>query len=563
MPETSEAAPETEAAVNEDSTTEAAKPKLVAPNESLGPNPLRPPRPRPKPSPKDRTSEPKQEEGENDIASDANTEADKAEKDHDGATVTTTDDVRAESADDEVTDDTSKQADLPTPRTDETKTDTPEDTSEMPSAEKTKGDEKTVSEQTDDKPDTKGRQPRKKARQANPERKAPARPQGPRGGLPLVPTVIVTFLLAVVLTLAAVFLAKGLLDSRESRQDQTIETPAENRPETPEPSQTETMPEAKAQVADATQVATKCLPSVVSIRTAGSKGNSIASGVIIDDKGHVITNWHVIEDADRIGIDAGDEQIEAKLIGGDKSSDVAVIQADLSSLEDAKPIEVGDSSELKVGDWVMTLGSPLGLEKSASAGIVSALSRNTVMSGSGENTVYVNLIQVDAAINSGNSGGALVNDKGQLVGINTLYANGAGDEAFAGIGFAIPGNFADDIAQKVIAGETITHAYIGLSCSTINSQSAKAAGVSATHGAYVAEIVPDAPGAQAGIAIGDVITKIGDTPISSADDYILAIRSHEPSEVVDIVIDRQGNKVTAQVTLGSDDQAQRLQDETK
>jgi putative serine protease PepD len=226
-------------------------------------------------------------------------------------------------------------------------------------------------------------------------------------------------------------------------------------------------------------------------------------------------------------------------------------------------MEIGDSSKLVVGDWVMTLGSPLGLDQSASSGIVSALYRNTLMTGTSGNTLYTNLIQVDAAINGGNSGGALVNDKGQLVGINTLYANASGSQSFAGIGFAIPGNYAVDIANKVIAGEQVTHAYIGLSCATVNAQNAQANHLSVSEGAYVAEVTDGGPGASAGIKVGDIITRIGDDKITSADGFILAIRSHSVGDTVEVEFVRDGATQTANVTLGSDEQLQAQQEEER
>ena len=308
-------------------------------------------------------------------------------------------------------------------------------------------------------------------------------------------------------------------------------------------------------------VAAKCLPSVVSVYVSTSDGSSgIGSGVILDTDGNIITNWHVAGDAEAISVTIDGQSYDATLVGGDSSSDIAVIKAELNGAL-VTPIEVGNSSDLVVGDWVMTLGSPLGLDQSASSGIVSALYRNTLMTGTAGNTIYTNLIQVDAAINGGNSGGALVNDKGQLVGINTLYANGAGTESFSGIGFAIPGNYAVDIANKVIKGEQVTHAYIGLSCATVNSQNAQANHLSVSQGAYVAEVAEDSPGAAAGIQVGDIITKIGDNEVTSADGFILAVRSHAVGEQVEVKFVRDGKEQSVNVTLGSDEKLQAQQEE--
>ena len=307
-------------------------------------------------------------------------------------------------------------------------------------------------------------------------------------------------------------------------------------------------------------VAAKCLPSVVSVYVTTPEGSGIGSGVIIDKDGNIITNWHVAGDATAITVTIDGQSYDATLVGGDASSDIAVIHAELNGVA-VTPMEIGDSSALVVGDWVMTLGSPLGLDQSASSGIVSALYRNTLMTGSTGNTIYTNLIQVDAAINGGNSGGALVNSKGQLVGINTLYANASGSEAFAGIGFAIPGNYAVDIANKIIAGEKVTHAYIGVSCSTVNAQNAQANHLSVNQGAYVAELSKDGPAEKAGIKVGDIVTKIGDHTVESADGLILAVRSYAVGDTVDVELVRDGKEMTVPVTLGSDEKLQEEQEE--
>ena len=324
--------------------------------------------------------------------------------------------------------------------------------------------------------------------------------------------------------------------------------------------QTVNIATASEDVTVAEAVAAKCLPSVVSVYVTTAEGSGIGSGVILDTDGNIITNWHVAGDATAISVTIDGQSYDATLVGGDSSSDIAVIKADLKGAI-VTPMEIGDSSELVVGDWVMTLGSPLGLDQSASSGIVSALYRNTLMTGTSGNTLYTNLIQVDAAINGGNSGGALVNEKGQLVGINTLYANGSGTESFAGIGFAIPGNYAVDIANKVIAGEQVTHAYIGLSCSTVNAQNAQANHLSVSQGAYVAEVADGGPGQTAGIEVGDIITRIGDQSVDSADGFILAVRSYSVGDTVDVVVMRGSEEKTFQVTLGSDEELQAQQAE--
>ena len=306
----------------------------------------------------------------------------------------------------------------------------------------------------------------------------------------------------------------------------------------------------------ANAVAAKALPSVASVYCTYENGSGMGSGVIFDTDGNIITNNHVIEDAQDITVTINGKSYNASLVGTDPSSDLAVIKADLDG-DTVTPMELGKSADLKAGDWVMSVGSPFGLESSVSQGIVSALYRSTLMQNSSGNTLYTNLIQVDAAINPGNSGGALVNDEGKLVGICTLFSSDT--ESFAGIGFAIPGDYAVEVAQKIIAGETVTHAYIGLSMQTVNARNAEANDLSVNYGAYVAEVTPDSPADKAGIKEGDVLVGIGNTEITSADGAILAVRSHSIGETVPVTVMRGSQQLTMDVTLGSDEALQEQQ----
>lgn len=305
-------------------------------------------------------------------------------------------------------------------------------------------------------------------------------------------------------------------------------------------------------------VAQKCLPSVVTITVETDSGEALGSGVILDKKGDIITNYHLFEYGNNsISVDIEGKTYSAELVGSDSSSDIAVIKADIGDAT-VTPIERGDSDDLVVGSWVMTIGSPFGLEQSVSAGIVSALYRSTTMTLQSGTAIYANLIQVDAAINTGNSGGALVNDQGQLVGISTLLTSSSGD--FSGIAFAIPGNYALSLADKIIAGEKITHAYIGLSLSTVNAQNAEYNNLSVDQGAYVAEVAEGGPADNAGIQQGDIITKVDDTDITSADGLIIAIREHAEGDVVKVTFNRDGKEQTVEVTLGNDEELQKQQE---
>ena len=315
-------------------------------------------------------------------------------------------------------------------------------------------------------------------------------------------------------------------------------------------------------------VSQKCLPSVVNIdvytkqssqSAFGMMGqsssdqleeSSLGSGIILSSDGYILTNYHVIEDADQLKVNANGSEYTAKVVGTDESSDLAVLKIDANDLT---AIEIGSSSDLTVGEWVMAVGSPFGLEQSVSTGIVSATSRTTSAlndSSSGSSAVYTNMIQTDAAINPGNSGGALVDKDGKLIGVNTLIASSSGSSS--GVGFAIPVDYAMNIAQQIIDGKTPSHAQLGISGTTVNSQLAKRYNLPVDSGAYVTSVSVGSSAANAGIQEGDIITKLGDTTISSSSDLVLAVRSHNVGDSVSVTYNRGGQENTVNVTLGSD-----------
>ena len=308
----------------------------------------------------------------------------------------------------------------------------------------------------------------------------------------------------------------------------------------------------------ASAVAAKALPSVVSINVTTSDAEGVGSGVTLDTDGNILTNYHVVEGAQTISVSAGGNTYDATVVGTDESSDLAVIKIDPGSNK-LTPIEVGDSSSLQVGDWVMSIGSPFGLEQSVSTGIVSSLYRSTMLQGSSGNTIYTNLIQTDAAINPGNSGGALVNERGQLVGINSIIESASGSSS--GVGFAIPGNYAVEVAKTIISGQTVKHAYLGGSFQTVTAQNARRNNLSVNQGAYVAEVTSGSPADQAGIKQGDIITAIDDQEITSSDGVVLAVRSHNVGDTVQVKLMRGSQEMTVSVTLGSDEALQSQQDD--
>lgn len=301
-------------------------------------------------------------------------------------------------------------------------------------------------------------------------------------------------------------------------------------------------------------VAAKAQPSVVSISTTTSEGSGVGSGVVLDTDGNVLTNCHVIEGATELVVSMGGESYEAELVGEDSSSDLAVIR--LKDVDSSKltPIEIGDSDDLSVGEWVMAIGSPFGNEQSVSTGIVSALYRSTALPSTSGTSIYANMIQTDAAINPGNSGGALVNDNGELIGINSIIESYSGSSS--GVGFAIPVNYAINIASQIIDGKTPVHPYLGVSLTSVNALSARANNLGATEGALVVAVSDDGPAADAGIQENDIITKIDGEQVTSADGLIIALREHEVGDKVTLTVVRDSKEREVEVTLGSDEALQ-------
>ena len=276
--------------------------------------------------------------------------------------------------------------------------------------------------------------------------------------------------------------------------------------------------------------------------------SSLGSGVVLTQDGYIITNYHVIADADALIVTVEGDEYEATVVGYDSSSDIAVIKAENAS--GLTPIEIGDSDALHIGEWVMTIGSPFGLEQSVATGIVSATSRSQVFadSESGEVTIYANMIQTDAAINPGNSGGALVNSNGELIGINTLITSYSGN--YSGVGFAIPVNYALPIAEKLIKGETPTHAQLGVTLSSVTPSVAQRNGLSANYGAYVTSVNEGTGASEAGLQPGDIIVSFNGAKVESSSDVMVDIRACNPGDTVTLGINRDGKTLELSVKLG-------------
>lgn len=303
-------------------------------------------------------------------------------------------------------------------------------------------------------------------------------------------------------------------------------------------------------------VAAKALPSVVSISAVNERSGEggIGSGVILDTDGNVLTNYHVIQGATAINVEVNEESYEAELVGSDASSDLAVLKINGIDKSQLTPIEIGDSNDITVGEWVMAIGSPFGNEQSVSTGIVSALYRSTALSGASGTSIYANMIQTDAAINPGNSGGALVNAEGQLIGINSVIESYSGSSS--GVGFAIPANYAINIANQIIAGETPAHPYIGVTVTSVNAFTAREQGLPVSEGAVVASVNADSPAAEAGLEVDDIVTAVDGEPIASADGLIIAAREHQIGDAITLTVVRGDKTLDIEVTLGSDAELQ-------
>jgi putative serine protease PepD len=315
-------------------------------------------------------------------------------------------------------------------------------------------------------------------------------------------------------------------------------------------------------------VAQKVVPSVVNVKieqavvdpfsgTSGYQELGNGSGIIIRPDGYILTNYHVVNGADRILVSVGVQDKVAKVVGVDPTTDLAVIKIDGSGYP---AIEVGSSKDLQVGQWVMAVGSPFGLEKTVTSGIVSALQRSEQAQGQTANdiTTYTNLIQTDAAINPGNSGGALVDEQGKLVGLNSLIqspSGGVGAAQSAGIGFAIPSDFAVSIANQLITSGKATHPYLGVSTQTVSESLAAQYGLNVKSGAIVRFVSPGGPADKAGLKSGDIITKIGDSVITGVEDVFAGVRQFKIGDVVPVQLVRGTQTLTLNITLGSDSTA--------
>ncbi len=313
----------------------------------------------------------------------------------------------------------------------------------------------------------------------------------------------------------------------------------------------------------AKSVADKLGPSVVNIKvSANVQGGGFfgdqpysaeASGVIYSSDGMIITNDHVVTvdttgqlvDSVQVTLATG-EVLPAKIIGHDPLTDLAVIKVSSSK---PLPVAVFDTSQAVVGDYAIAIGSPLGFANSVTMGIVSGLNRSLdELTGSSSAAAYVDLIQTDAAISPGNSGGALADAAGEVIGINVAYAPPSSTGA-ENIGFAIPALLVTNIADQIIKTGKASHVYLGVSTQTVTTDLQKQFNLTRSTGALIAQVSANSPASKAGLKQGDIIIKIDGTDVNNSSDLLVALRSDAPGDTVQVTVDRNGSTITIPVVV--------------
>ena len=299
-------------------------------------------------------------------------------------------------------------------------------------------------------------------------------------------------------------------------------------------------------------VASDVSGSVVSIQTALSNGTAKGSGAIIDTEGHIITNNHVISGAQQIQVTlANGNMYSATLVGTDTTTDLAVIKLD-NPPSDLKAVKFADSDKLAVGENVMAIGNPLGYDDTATVGIVSALNRPVTVSDDNNNDIVTNAVQIDAAVNPGNSGGPTFNAAGQVIGINSSIAStttSSGTAGSIGIGFAIPSNLVKRVANEIIDNGTVQHVALGV---TIKSSTVEADGV--TRGCtQVQSVVDNSPAAKAGVKAGDSIVAFNGKAVNNNYSLLGYVRASAMNDKVTLTVVRDGNTMELDVTLDQEE----------
>lgn len=277
----------------------------------------------------------------------------------------------------------------------------------------------------------------------------------------------------------------------------------------------------------------------------------VGSGIIIRADGHILTNSHVVENATKIQVLlSSGEEYPARVIGADPKTDMSIIKID-----PAKPLpflKFGDSDKVVVGEWVVAIGHPRGLDQTVTTGIISAKNRRGITDPSS----YQDFLQTDAAINPGNSGGPLLNLKGEVIGINGVIASASG--GFEGIGFAVPSNIARYVAGELMAHGKVERGWLGVSVQDLTYDLAKKSGLEKSGGALVAEVTENSPAAEAGLKSGDVVLEFNGKPVPDAGYLRNSVAAVRPGDQADMVVWRDGKKMKVAVKVGNQQAASRL-----
>jgi putative serine protease PepD len=369
--------------------------------------------------------------------------------------------------------------------------------------------------------------------------------------------------LALMALLASAAVACGS-DNTSAQQTASATPPSSGSQAMSTPSSSGSSSNAESAVPD---LYTKVRPSVVEIASVGSTRSlfgaqptqGLGSGIILDTSGDILTNYHVVSGANQLQVTLFDQtSATATVVGTDPTGDLAVIKADFSGVT-LTPATLGDSDKIRIGESVIAIGNPFGLEGTVTEGIVSGLDRTLAQQ---QNMPLRALIQTDAAINPGNSGGPLVNMNGEVIGIDTAIENPSGSGTFAGVGYAIPVNAAKQALPQLEGGKTVTHARLGISGETVTASLSKQLNLPVTEGVYVVQVDSSGPAAAAGVQGasqssnslsappgGDVITGVDNITTNTFDDLVNYINGKQPGDKVTLHILRNGDKKDIDVTL--------------
>ncbi|MEX2621167.1 MAG: trypsin-like peptidase domain-containing protein [Egibacteraceae bacterium] len=297
-------------------------------------------------------------------------------------------------------------------------------------------------------------------------------------------------------------------------------------------------------------IAAAVIPTVVQVDIEGGgplgQGAGNGSGVVYRSDGHILTNNHVVDGADAVEVVLSDgTRLDATVVGTDPANDLAVLHVDRADLT---AIQVGDSSDLRIGELAVAIGSPFGLEGTVTSGVVSALNRDIPVGGPNRMPMTMfNVIQTDAPINPGNSGGPLVGGDARLIGINSAILTTGGAPGNAGVGFAIPADTAVAIADELIERGFVRHPLLGVQGGDLSDELAERLGVD--EGAYVQEVQPGTPAEEAGLQADDVIVAVDDVPITSMTDLVIEVRGKSVGEQVTVTYIRNAEEQRAEVAL--------------